>query len=384
MEEIRKPIAQTDKNTGVCPRCESLVFRFEGSEKREVLYCKWCGQKLLWSDNEPTEGITGYMAFSADTMPCGGYYAYAKCEGKDDLGELFFTSVSDCLREFQYEPNLKIMEVLVYGEITIAFSYQFASEFKIIREVPRSELVRITNTCSDCTGLGNTGRHNSGNFNTGEFNSGRYNTGDYNSGNANTGDYNRGVCNTGDNNKGHHNSDDFNIGDWNSGFCNEGNNNSGDYNFGEFNSGLFNTGDYNTGACNSGDYNSGSFNACDCSVGFFNTKPPKIYMFNKPTSYTYKEFRLTRAFDILQDLLDFLAEVHKPSDMTEEEKQNYPGAAESGGLPIAHKLKDRAPLWWETLNDEQRSIITSMPNFDKKIFRQITGINVGKKEVKHK
>lgn len=47
----RKPKAITDKSSGVCPNCESLVHRYEDNDKgREVLHCKWCGQKLEWGD----------------------------------------------------------------------------------------------------------------------------------------------------------------------------------------------------------------------------------------------------------------------------------------------------------------------------------------------
>lgn len=49
----RKPKAITDKNSGACPSCGSLVHRFEReTETREIKNCKWCGQALEWNAEE--------------------------------------------------------------------------------------------------------------------------------------------------------------------------------------------------------------------------------------------------------------------------------------------------------------------------------------------
>lgn len=46
-----RPKALTSGAYGACPRCESLVKRFEsGDESKEIKYCKWCGQALAWAD----------------------------------------------------------------------------------------------------------------------------------------------------------------------------------------------------------------------------------------------------------------------------------------------------------------------------------------------
>lgn len=50
------------------------------------------------------------------------------------------------------------------------------------------------------------------------------------------------------------------------------------------------TGLCNSGDCNSGDWNSGDWNKCSFSNGCFNTVEPKIYLFNKPSDWTYRDW----------------------------------------------------------------------------------------------
>ena len=37
-------------------------------------------------------------------------------------------------------------------------------------------------------------------------------------------------------------------------------------------------------------------------------------------------------------------------------------------------------IWWRSLSDEQKAVITAIPNFDKEIFKKITGIDIDKKD----
>ena len=73
------------------------------------------------------------------------------------------------------------------------------------------------------------------------------------------------------------------------GLCNSGNRNSGDWNSGDCNSGDWNSGDCNSGNRNSGDWNSGDWNNTNFSNGCFNTVEPTIHLFNKPSSWTYRD-----------------------------------------------------------------------------------------------
>lgn len=56
------------------------------------------------------------------------------------------------------------------------------------------------------------------------------------------------------------------------------------------------TGLGNSGNNNSGDYNSGDWNKIDYSSGCFNTKKQKIVMFNKPSEWTFEDWRNSKVF----------------------------------------------------------------------------------------
>ena len=156
----------------------------------------------------------------------------------------------------------------------------------------------------------------------GKYNTGKNNTGDYNSGDRNSGSYNSGYCNSGD----------CNSGDYNSGDRNSGSYNSGSYNSGYCNSGSYNSGNYNSGSCNSGSYNSGDYNS-----GIFNTDEPKMRAFNCECDVTTSEFLKSLDYDFY-DLCDRISN--------------------------------------KNLADGDVDKIKALPNFDAKIFAEITGIEV--------
>lgn len=162
--------------------------------------------------------------------------------------------------------------------------------------------------------------------------------------NHNSGAYNKGEYNSGDWNKGQRNTGSHNDGNYNSGVFNFGLYNSGDFNCGDCNSGDKNFGDYNSGSRNIGDWNSGEWNATNYSSGCFNSKEQKIYMFNKPSSWTMGEWLMSDARHILET-------------MPEGDERQY---------------------WWDRLSKEERETIRSIPNFTADIFRLITGIDVTK------
>ena len=137
------------------------------------------------------------------------------------------------------------------------------------------------------TGNSNTGNKNTGNKNTGNSNTGYWNTGDWNTGYWNTGNWNTGYWNTGNSNTGYWNTGDWNTGNSNTGYWNTGNKNTGNSNTGYKNTGNKNTGNSNTGYWNTGDWNTGNkntgnWNTSSFNTGFFNTeKIEKIKVFNK-------------------------------------------------------------------------------------------------------
>jgi hypothetical protein len=143
----------------------------------------------------------------------------------------------------------------------------------------------------------------------------------------------------------------------NTGILNSGYRNSGDLNSGYRNSGYRNSGDYNSGDRNSGYRNSGDFNSCDFSSGVFCNKDPEVLIFNLPSGMTMKEFRNSQYFNALYS---------EAIELTYLEDEKL----------LKRDYKEACKLWWSKLTKENQKIIQSMPNFDKVIFKDITGIEV--------
>ena len=162
-----------------------------------------------------------------------------------------------------------------------------------------------------------------------------------------------------------------NVGKACSGLCN-----SGDYNSGNRNSGDWNSGDCNSGDCNSGDWNSGDWNKCSFSNGCFNTVEPKIYMFNKPSEWTYRDWLNSDARYLLNQIPGDILEYVWFENMTSEEKAAHPEAEVTGGYLKQIDNSECGFIWWHELSDYEKRIIKTIPNFDKEIFKEITGIDV--------
>ena len=140
--------------------------------------------------------------------------------------------------------------------------------------------------------------------------------------------------------------------------------------------GLCNSGNRNSGNRNSGDCNSGDWNKCSFSNGCFNTVEPKIYLFNKPSDWTYRDWLSSHARYLLNQIPGDVLEYVWFEDMTDEEKTAHPEAEVTGGYLKQLDNSERGSIWWSKLSDHEKSIIKSIPNFDKEIFKEITGINV--------
>ena len=231
----------------------------------------------------------------------------------------------------------------------------------IVCEITWEELLSSINT-----GKGNSGNKNADNRNTGNSNTGNKNTGNKNTGDWNTGNRNAGNCNTGNKNAG-----DFNTGNWNTGYWNTGNGNTGDYNTGDCNTGDWNTGDFNAGYWNTGDFNTG-----DCNIGCFNTQSQKLRFFDKETDMTFEEWRNSEAYRILQKIPFEPTRWIWADDMSEAEKAEHPEYKIAGGYLKVCDNTDCYKEWWDCLNEDEKDIIKSIPNFDAEKFFIITGIKV--------
>ena len=301
--------------------------------------------------------VKGYKVFNSDwtclgkQYSCPGTFEESVSPSVCNAGMHFCKNAADCFRYYDFDPNSHVAEVIAHGTVAEGDNKCATNKLEIVREIPWAEVLEIVNTGKSCTG-----RCNSGNCNSGNRNSGNWNSGDSNSGNRNSGD----------SNSGNRNSGNWNSGNWNSGNWNSGNRNSGNWN----------SGNCNSGNRNSGNWNSGDWNTTSFSNGCFNTVSPKIYMFNKPTDWTFEQWFNCRARRLLNEIDDCPLEYVYLSDMTDEEKAAHPEAETTGGYLKERTMADNARKWWEGLSADDRNVILSLPNFDAAIFKEITGIDV--------
>ena len=139
---------------------------------------------------------------------------------------------------------------------------------------------------------------------------------------------------------------------------------------------IVNTGKSCTGLCNSGDWNSGNWNKTNFSNGCFNTVEPKIHLFNKPSEWTYRDWLNSEARYIMNKLPVDVLKYICLENMTDEEKAAHPEAEVTGGYLKQIDNSKRRSDWWSSLEEKEKEIIKSIPNFDKEIFKEITGIDV--------
>ena len=288
-----------------------------------------------------SEIIKGFKVFNPDwtCSPNGNTKQYT-CPGKfeEDVtpvrcgqGMHFCKVAADCFNYYDFNPDNHVAEVAAYGTVVEEGDKCATNKLEIIREIPWAELLEMVNTGKGCAGLCNSGNWNSGNWNSGNCNSGNCNSGDWNSGNWNSGDWN--------------------SGNWNSGNCNSG--------------------DWNSGNWNSGDWNNTNF-----SNGCFNTVEPTIHLFNKPSSWTYRDWLNSEARYLMNQIQGDILEWVYLSDMTDEEKAAHPEAETTGGYLKELDNSECAVIWWRSLDQRQKNVIMAIPNFDKAIFKEITGIDV--------
>ena len=64
------------------------------------------------------------------------------------------------------------------------------------------------------------------------------------------------------------------------------------------------------------------------------------------------------------------------SDMTDEEKQLHPEAEITNGYLKVLDTSNCNLIWWRGLSAAEKLEIMRMPNFDKAIFKEITGIDI--------
>ena len=304
--------------------------------------------------------IRAYKAFNSDLTCKGFQYEVGKeyhHKGKLEMCNSGFHAcpkLTDCFKYYRFSTQeTRVAEVLVWGKVEYKDGVKYedagvklcASNIKIVRELSWHEVTALCNTSASNSGFGNNGDWNSGSWNSGSWNSGNHNTGNHNTG-------------------------DWNSGSRNIGHCNIGHGNSGDYNTGYGNSGDFNSGNHNSGDCNSGDFNTGNWNA-----GIFNTGDCE-YAFAFNQLVKKQDLECLPSIPFLRfNLVEWIPEKH----MLPEEKKQHPEYVTTGGYLKEYAYKEafrksfeearRKPDW-----PEQLGRLKALPNFDVKVFEEISGI----------
>ena len=151
--------------------------------------------------------------------------------------------------------------------------------------------------------------------------------------------------------------------------------NIGDSNTGYVNSGNHNTGDWNSGSWNSGNGNSGYWNIGGNNSGYLNTSTQEYcFIFNKPVEKSVLSITKFPAF-----MRFTLTEWIPDSKMSQQEKNQHPEYATTGGYLKKYTYKEAFRKSFEEAKQlpdwpEQLEKLKSLPNFDAKIFEEISGI----------
>lgn len=276
--------------------------------------------------------ITGYKAFNKDWTCRGFQYEVGKTYAMKEKPECcnqgfhFCTNIADCFKHYSNDPkNTKIALVEALGDIDKEEkdSKCCTNKIKIVKEISFTKAYELGNLGKCNTGFWNTGYRNTGNCNTGNWNTGYWNTGN-----------------------------------WNTGYRN--------------------TGNWNTGRWNTGYWNTGSYNTCNHSSGMFNTKEQPLYLFNKPTDFTWEEFKniFPNEYNLLFSTSFPLTEWICENNMSDKEKEENPEYKTTGGYLKKRTYHEAWRIIWDSWTKEQQDSIKKLPNFDKDIFKEITGIEV--------
>lgn len=95
-----------------------------------------------------------------------------------------------------------------------------------------------------------------------------------------------------------------------------------------------------------------------------------IRIFNKPSGMSLEQFRSSKYADAL------LSAPFSLIGWVEDETKT------EGCYLKKYTYKEACANWWNKLSDEAKETIKSIPNFDEKVFENITGIKVEKGEAK--
>ena len=155
---------------------------------------------------------------------------------------------------------------------------------------------------------------------------------------------------------------------------NTGSDNTGDRNSGDRNSGDRNSGNRNSGNWNSGDWNSGYGNSSDRQSGIFNSTETTVRMFNKETNLKWDEIDHPHFIEF------YLNKWISENEMTTQEKKDEAEFHIRDGYLKTFSWEEAWANFWRDTDEANRNKFLNLPNFDWEVFKEITGIDVGKKD----
>ena len=140
---------------------------------------------------------------------------------------------------------------------------------------------------------------------------------------------------------------------------------------------LVNTGKDNTGNRNTGDWNTGDWNSTEHSTGCFNTETENIRLFNKPSDWTYHDWLNSMARYVMNDCPHTKTIWIDSEEMIDSEKEeNTTWECTGGYLKTIHVTNSDKQAWWDNLDESDKESVMSLPNFDRVVFKEVTGIEV--------
>lgn len=128
----------------------------------------------------------------------------------------------------------------------------------------------------------------------------------------------------------------------------------------------------NSNSTSTGYSNTGNWNTGDSNTGFFNTETPKeILVFGKKCKRDVwdKAYKPNCLYFDLVKWIDF-------SEMTDDEKESYPNAKHVGGYAKKLDYKQAFTESMQKATKEEIELIKKLPNFNKKIFFEISGFEI--------
>lgn len=120
--------------------------------------------------------------------------------------------------------------------------------------------------------------------------------------------------------------------------------------------------------------NSGVANKCNGSNGVFcNEEDMNIRIFNKPSGMSLRDFYRSRYWEAMCSVPFVLTDWIW---YTKDEKAADPEKERKGGFLKVYTYEEAWANWWAEMDEENKKIIQSIPNFDPVIFKDITGIEI--------